>query len=143
MAKKICGNANVRYAWLASSKDAVDEMICARSIKSGSFDLDSRVPYTWVLHDLNVSMLYSFHMKIGYSGNDLEKWNLSYEEEEEIVSAITLTLNTIVNKELKKSSLSRLLSSSYKAIEKLVYAAQEILYTVVGVLSQSQAVNPF
>ncbi|KAG6487437.1 hypothetical protein ZIOFF_056023 [Zingiber officinale] len=74
---------------------------------------------------------------------DLEKWNLSYEEEEEIVSAITLTLNTIVNKELKKSSLSRLLSSSYKAIEKLVYAAKEILYTVVDVLSQSQAINPF
>ncbi|KAG6520138.1 hypothetical protein ZIOFF_017170 [Zingiber officinale] len=82
MIKKIYGNANVRYAWLASSKDAVDEMM---------------------------------------SHEDLEKWNLSYEEEEEIVSAITLTLNTIVNKELKKSSLSRLLSSSYKAIEKLVY----------------------
>ncbi|KAG6519369.1 transportin MOS14-like [Zingiber officinale] len=61
-------------------------------------------------------------------GEDLEKWNLSYEEEEEIVSAITLTLNTIVNKELKKSSLSRLLSSSYKAIEKLVDAdSQQLL----------------
>ncbi|KAG6510327.1 hypothetical protein ZIOFF_028337 [Zingiber officinale] len=55
---------------------------------------------------------------------DLEKWNLSYEEEEEIVSAITLTLNTIVNKELKKSSLSRLLSSSYKAIEKLIHSGR-------------------
>lgn len=52
-------------------------------------------------------------------GEGLEKRNLPLEEEEEVVSAITLTLNSIPNKELKKSSLARLLSSSYGAIEKL------------------------
>ncbi|WOL00603.1 transportin MOS14 [Canna indica] len=55
-------------------------------------------------------------------GEGLEKWDLTLEDEEEVVSAITLTLNSIPNKELKKSSISRLLSSSYGAIEKLIDA---------------------
>lgn len=55
-------------------------------------------------------------------GEDLEKKSLPLEEEEEVVCAITLTLSSISNKELKKSSLARLLSSSYEAIEKLIDA---------------------
>ncbi|CAD5182501.1 unnamed protein product [Musa acuminata subsp. malaccensis] len=58
-------------------------------------------------------------------GEGLEKWNLTLEEEEEVVTAITLTLNSIPNKELKKNSLSRLLSPSYGAIEKLIDADRE------------------
>ncbi|XP_026666278.2 transportin-3 isoform X4 [Phoenix dactylifera] len=58
-------------------------------------------------------------------GEGLEKGNLPLEEEEEIVCAITLTLNSIPNKELKKSSLARLLSSSYGTIEKLIEADNE------------------
>ncbi|XP_028553838.1 uncharacterized protein LOC110092572 isoform X2 [Dendrobium catenatum] len=56
---------------------------------------------------------------------DLEKRILSFEEEAEIVSAITLTLNSVPNKELKKSSLARLLSSSYVAIENLIDAEDQ------------------
>ncbi|PKA56913.1 hypothetical protein AXF42_Ash002216 [Apostasia shenzhenica] len=52
-------------------------------------------------------------------GEGLEKTNLSLEEEEEIISAITITLNSVSNKELKKNSLARLLFSSYGTIEKL------------------------
>nr|CAD1820283.1 unnamed protein product [Ananas comosus var. bracteatus] len=58
-------------------------------------------------------------------GEGLEKSNLPLEEEEEVVSAITLTLSSISNKELKKSSLARLLSSSYGAIEKLIDSDKE------------------
>ncbi|KAJ0988688.1 hypothetical protein J5N97_007044 [Dioscorea zingiberensis] len=52
-------------------------------------------------------------------GEGLEKKNLPLEEEEEVVTAITLILNSVPNKELKKNSLARLLCSSYGAIEKL------------------------
>ncbi|XP_020245625.1 LOW QUALITY PROTEIN: importin-13 [Asparagus officinalis] len=58
-------------------------------------------------------------------GEDLEKRSLSLEEEEEVVSAITLTISSVPNKELKKSSLARLLSSSYGAIGKLIDADSE------------------
>ncbi|KAL0920160.1 hypothetical protein M5K25_009277 [Dendrobium thyrsiflorum] len=58
-------------------------------------------------------------------GEDLEKRILSFEEEAEIVSAVTLTLNSVPNKELKKSSLARLLSSSYVAIENLIDAGDQ------------------
>lgn len=53
-------------------------------------------------------------------GEGLEKRNLPLEEEEEVVSAITLILNSVPNKELKKNSLARVLSSSYGAIGKLI-----------------------
>ncbi|XP_020585146.1 transportin MOS14 isoform X2 [Phalaenopsis equestris] len=55
-------------------------------------------------------------------GEDFEKGILSFEEEAELVSAITFTLNSVPNKQLRKSSLARLLSSSYGAIEKLIDA---------------------
>ncbi|XP_039124758.1 transportin MOS14 isoform X2 [Dioscorea cayenensis subsp. rotundata] len=53
-------------------------------------------------------------------GEGLEKRNLPLEEEEEVVTAVTLILNSVPNQELKKNSLARLLCSSYGAIEKLI-----------------------
>ena len=50
----------------------------------------------------------------------LEKLSLPLEEEEEVVTAIMLTLGSVSNKVLKNNSLSRLLSSSYAVIEKIV-----------------------
>lgn len=50
----------------------------------------------------------------------LEKRQLSLEDEEEVVSAISLILGSVSNKELKKNLLARLLSSSHEAIGKLV-----------------------
>ncbi|XP_022633434.1 transportin MOS14 isoform X5 [Vigna radiata var. radiata] len=53
-------------------------------------------------------------------GEGLEKWNLSLEDEEEVMHAISLVLGSVSNRELKNNLLARLLSSSYEAIGKLV-----------------------
>ncbi|ERN06419.1 transportin MOS14 isoform X1 [Amborella trichopoda] len=53
-------------------------------------------------------------------GECLEKRHLTSGEEEEVVIAITLILNAVPNKELKKNSLARLLRSSYEAIGNLI-----------------------
>lgn len=45
---------------------------------------------------------------------------MAIEEEEEVVGAITLALSCIPNKNLKETSLARLISSSYASIQKLV-----------------------
>lgn len=50
----------------------------------------------------------------------LEKRYLPLEDEEEVISAVSLILGSITNKELKSSLLARLLSSSFEAIGKLV-----------------------
>jgi transportin-3 len=50
----------------------------------------------------------------------MNKGNLQLEDEEEIISAITHALSSVSEKELKKSSLARLLCSSYSAVEKIV-----------------------
>lgn len=50
----------------------------------------------------------------------LEKRRLPLEDEEEIVSAISLIVGSVSNRELKNNLLARLLSSSYEAIGKLV-----------------------
>uniref|UniRef100_A0A453I1X1 Uncharacterized protein n=1 Tax=Aegilops tauschii subsp. strangulata TaxID=200361 RepID=A0A453I1X1_AEGTS len=46
--------------------------------------------------------------------------NLRIEDEEEIISAITHALCSILDKELRKTSLARLLCSSYSAVEKII-----------------------
>ncbi|EXB41423.1 hypothetical protein L484_007573 [Morus notabilis] len=53
-------------------------------------------------------------------GEGLEKRHLPMDDEEEIVSAISLILGSIANKDLKTNMLAQLLSSSFKSIAKLV-----------------------
>ncbi|XP_017975076.1 PREDICTED: transportin-3 isoform X3 [Theobroma cacao] len=53
-------------------------------------------------------------------GEALEKGCLPLEDEEEVVSAISLVLGSVSNKELQNNLLARLLSSSYEAIGKLI-----------------------
>ncbi|KAK8489025.1 hypothetical protein V6N12_018789 [Hibiscus sabdariffa] len=53
-------------------------------------------------------------------GEALEKKCLPLEDEEEVVTAISLVLGHVSNKELQNNLLSKLLSSSYEAIGKLV-----------------------
>ncbi|XP_058004668.1 transportin MOS14 isoform X3 [Hevea brasiliensis] len=53
-------------------------------------------------------------------GEALEKRHLPLEDEEEVVSAISIILGSVPNKELKNNLLARLLSSSYDAIGKLI-----------------------
>lgn len=50
----------------------------------------------------------------------LEKRQLPLEDEEEVVSAISMILGSVTNKELKNNLLARLLSSCYETIGKLV-----------------------
>lgn len=67
------------------------------------------------------------------------------EDEEEVVSAISLILGSIPNKELKSNLLGRFLSSSFEAIGKLVsfsfYSLQDIFcyyvyaYTMISLFS--------
>ncbi|KAK9271665.1 hypothetical protein L1049_002028 [Liquidambar formosana] len=53
-------------------------------------------------------------------GEGLEKRHLPLEDEEEVVSAITLILVSVPNEELRINLLGRLLSSSYESIGKLI-----------------------
>ncbi|GMJ01364.1 hypothetical protein like AT1G12930 [Hibiscus trionum] len=53
-------------------------------------------------------------------GEALEKKCLPLEDEEEVVTAISLVLGQISNKELQNNLLSKLLSSSYEAFGKLI-----------------------
>ncbi|KAL9231542.1 hypothetical protein vseg_006761 [Gypsophila vaccaria] len=55
-----------------------------------------------------------------FIGESLEKHNLSPEDEEEVVGAIALVVGSLPNKVLKNNLLTRLLSSSYDAIGKLI-----------------------
>uniref|UniRef100_A0A0D9XST6 Exportin-1/Importin-beta-like domain-containing protein n=1 Tax=Leersia perrieri TaxID=77586 RepID=A0A0D9XST6_9ORYZ len=50
----------------------------------------------------------------------MDAGNLRIEDEEEIISAITHALCSVLVKELRKSLLARLLCSSYSAVEKLI-----------------------
>ncbi|CAL9214770.1 unnamed protein product [Arabidopsis halleri] len=53
-------------------------------------------------------------------GECLEQWNLALEDEEEVITAITVILGSVANKELQNKLLTQLLSSSYGVLSKLV-----------------------
>ncbi|PRQ19516.1 hypothetical protein RchiOBHm_Chr7g0218031 [Rosa chinensis] len=53
-------------------------------------------------------------------GEGLENIHLPLEDEEEVVSAVSLICGSIYNKELMRNLLARLLSSSFEAIGKFV-----------------------
>ncbi|KAK4804792.1 hypothetical protein SAY86_004609 [Trapa natans] len=74
-----------------------------------------------VCEDNSTMVFDSSHLEIlMWIGESLEKRHLPMEEEEEVVSAISLVFSSLPNKELKNKLLNRLLSSSYVAIGKLV-----------------------
>ncbi|KAF0897018.1 hypothetical protein E2562_031318 [Oryza meyeriana var. granulata] len=50
----------------------------------------------------------------------MDAGNLRIEDEEEIISAITHALCSVLDKELRKNSLAKLLCSSYSAVKKLI-----------------------
>ncbi|AAF78497.1 Contains similarity to transportin-SR from Homo sapiens gb/AF145029. ESTs gb/T46556, gb/AI993189, gb/T45501, gb/AA394463 come from this gene [Arabidopsis thaliana] len=53
-------------------------------------------------------------------GECLEQWDLTLEDEEEVITAITVILGSVANKELQNKLLTQLLSSSYGVLSKLV-----------------------
>jgi transportin-3 len=61
----------------------------------------------------------------------LEKRQLPLEDEEEVVSAISMILGSVTNKEQKSSLLARLLSSCYEAIGKLVSSQDSLACLLV------------
>lgn len=58
-------------------------------------------------------------------GENLDDRHLPLEDEEKVVSAITLILGSLPNKELKNNLLARLVSPCYKAIGKLIDENQD------------------
>lgn len=81
--------------------------------------------FSWHHHFLFLGLLKGFiflffYFVLFYFFQSLEKMSLPLEDEEEVVSAISMILGSISNKELKSNLLARLLSSSYEAIGKLV-----------------------
>lgn len=62
----------------------------------------------------------------------MEKKCLPLEDEEEVVTAISLVLGYVSNKELQNNLLSKLLSSSYDAIGKLVSSFLQYLVYYYG-----------
>lgn len=52
------------------------------------------------------------------------------EDEEKVVSAITLVLGSLPNKELKNNLLARLVSPCYEAIGKLVSSSSSFLVSL-------------
>lgn len=63
------------------------------------------------------------------------------EEEEEVVSAISLVLSSLPNKELKSNLLGRLLSTSYEAIGMLVSWHVLVLLQFLVLINVSWLVN--
>lgn len=57
---------------------------------------------------------------------------MAFEDEEEVISAITVILGSVANKELQNKLLTQLLSSSYGVLSTLV----SVLYCSVRVILQ-------
>ncbi|AQK57548.1 ARM repeat superfamily protein [Zea mays] len=109
--------------WLSSSQCNIKPLLlfCAsgisKSVSSNACSLALRklcedAP-SFIHEPQNLEILF-------WIGEGMNKGNLQLEDEEEIISAITHALSSISEKELKKSSLARLLCSSYSAVEKII-----------------------
>ncbi|CAD6256823.1 unnamed protein product [Miscanthus lutarioriparius] len=109
--------------WLSSSQSNIKPLLlfCAsgisKSISSNACSLALRklcedAP-SFIHEPQNLEILF-------WISEGMNKGNLQLEDEEEIISAITHALSSVSEKELKKSSLARLLCSSYSAVEKII-----------------------
>ncbi|KAM0828073.1 hypothetical protein ACQ4PT_067795 [Festuca glaucescens] len=111
--------------WLSSSESNIKPLLlfCAsgisKSLSSNACSLALRKlceDATSFIHEpQNLEILF-------WISKGMDEGNLRIEDEEEIVSAITHALCSILDKEPRKNSLARLLYSSYSAVEKIVSA---------------------
>ncbi|KAG2562521.1 hypothetical protein PVAP13_8KG282700 [Panicum virgatum] len=109
--------------WLSSSQSNIKPLLlfCAsgisKSVSSNACSLALRKlcedASSFILEPQNLEILF-------WISEGMDKGNLRLEDEEEIVSAITHALSSVHDKELRKSSLARLLCSSYSAVEKII-----------------------
>ncbi|KAM0866944.1 hypothetical protein ACQ4PT_042316 [Festuca glaucescens] len=109
--------------WLSSSESNIKPLLlfCAsgisKSLSSNACSLALRKlceDATSFIHEpQNLEILF-------WISKGMDEGNLRIEDEEEIVSAITHALCSILDKEPRKNSLARLLYSSYSAVEKII-----------------------
>ncbi|XP_039825064.1 importin-13-like isoform X4 [Panicum virgatum] len=109
--------------WLSSSQSNIKPLLlfCAsgisKSVSSNACSLALRKlcedASSFIHEPQNLEVLF-------WISEGMDKGNLRLEDEEEIVSAITHALSSVHDKELRKSSLARLLCSSYSAVEKII-----------------------
>ncbi|WVZ51352.1 hypothetical protein U9M48_002505 [Paspalum notatum var. saurae] len=109
--------------WLSSSQSNIKPLLlfCAsgisKSVSANACSLALRKlcedASSFIHEPQNLEILF-------WISEGMDKGNLRLEDEEEIISAITHTLSSVDDKELRKSSLVRLLCSSYSAVEKIV-----------------------
>ncbi|KAK3120355.1 hypothetical protein QOZ80_9AG0686260 [Eleusine coracana subsp. coracana] len=109
--------------WLSSSQSNIKPllMFCAsgisKSVSSNACSLALRKlcedASSFIHEPQNLEILF-------WISEGMDKGNLRLEDEEEIISAITHALSSIRDRELRKSSLTRLLCSSYAAVEMII-----------------------
>ncbi|KAM0913942.1 hypothetical protein ACQ4PT_011836 [Festuca glaucescens] len=110
--------------WLSSSESNVKPLLlfCAsgisKSLSSNACSLALRKlcedATSFIREPQNLEILF-------WISEGMDEGDLRIEDEEEIISAITHALCSILDKEPRKNSLARLLYSSYSAVEKIGY----------------------
>ncbi|XP_062197197.1 transportin MOS14 isoform X2 [Phragmites australis] len=109
--------------WLSSSQSNIKPllMFCASGISKSASSNACSLALRKVCEDASSFIHEPQNLEILFWINEgLDKGNLRLEDEEEIISAIMHALSSVRDKELRKSSLARLLCSSYSVAEKII-----------------------
>ncbi|KAH0921341.1 hypothetical protein HID58_021359, partial [Brassica napus] len=96
----------------------ISEPICSHACASALLKICEDAPAV-IQEASNLDIL----MRIGEC---LDLWNLALEDEEEVISAITVILGSVANKELQNKLLTQLLSSSYGVLSKLASVDDDV-----------------
>ncbi|VAI05521.1 transportin MOS14-like isoform X3 [Triticum dicoccoides] len=109
--------------WLSSSKSNIKPLLlfCASGISKSISSNSCSVALRKLCEDAS-SFIHEPPILdiLFWISEGMGEGNLRIEDEEEIISAITHALCSILDKELRKTSLARLLCSSYSAVEKII-----------------------
>ncbi|MQL88164.1 hypothetical protein Taro_020719 [Colocasia esculenta] len=114
--------------WISSFQNSVGQLLlfCASGITESISSNACSLAFRKLCEDASAAIREPSNLDILiWIGEGLDKMLLPLEEEEEVVSAITLVFSSVLNKEMKNNMLARLLSSGYSAIEKLIEADNE------------------
>ncbi|EMS52799.1 hypothetical protein TRIUR3_11486 [Triticum urartu] len=109
--------------WLSSSKSNIKPLLlfCASGISKSISSNSCSVALRKLCEDASSFIHEPPILEILFwISEGMGEGNLRIEDEEEIISAITHALCSILDKELRKTSLARLLCSSYSAVEKII-----------------------
>ncbi|KAF8650838.1 hypothetical protein HU200_063746 [Digitaria exilis] len=109
--------------WLSSSQSNIKPLLlfCASGISTSVSSNACSLALRKLCEDASPFIHEPQNLEILFwISEGMDKGNLRLEDEEEIVTAITQVLGSVRDKELRKSSLARLLCSSYSAVEKII-----------------------